>query len=85
MSVPAPPLRRHRAGYYIYTRLFWDPTRDVDAMIRDYCEKGFGPAADKIEAYFDYLEKLTTDIANTVKPRSHVNHMRMPVACSSVE
>ena len=61
-------LRRHFAGtgltYYVYTRLFWDPTRDVDAMIRDYCEKGFGPAADKIEAYFNYLEKLTTDIAN---------------------
>lgn len=60
-------LRRHYAGtgltYYVYTRLFWDPTRDVDAMIRDYCEKGFGPAADKIEAYFNYLEKLTTDIA----------------------
>ena len=60
-------LRRHFAGtgltYYVYTRLLWDPTRDVDAMISDYCEKGFGPAADMIQAYFERLEDITTDIA----------------------
>jgi len=68
-------LRRLWAGsgltYYVYHRLFWDPTRDVDAMISDYCEKGFGPAAKQIQAYFNYVEKLTTDIANKVETGFH--------------
>ena len=67
MGTDIDSLRRFWAGsglnYYVVCKLLWDPTRDVDAMIGDYCEKGFGAAASEIEAYFDFVEKLTTDIA----------------------
>jgi hypothetical protein len=53
---------------YVLARLLWDPSRDVDAIINDYCEKGFGPAAKPIRAYFDELEKLTSRIAASRVP-----------------
>jgi hypothetical protein len=50
---------------YVLAKLLWDPSRNVDGIIDDYCEKGFGPAAKPIRAYFDALEKLTSQIADS--------------------
>ncbi|HRJ72433.1 MAG TPA: DUF4838 domain-containing protein, partial [Terrimicrobiaceae bacterium] len=50
-------------NYYVTAKLLWDPTADVDALIADYCRAGFGPAAPQVQAYFDELEKLTTELA----------------------
>lgn len=47
-------------NYYLLPRLLWDPGADVEALIRDYCEKGFNEAADEIRVYFEMLEELTT-------------------------
>ncbi len=48
---------------YVLAKMLWDPSQDVDAIINDYCQKGFGPAAKPIRAYFDELEKVTNQIA----------------------
>lgn len=45
-------------NYYVAARLHWDPRRDVNAMIDDYCRAGFGPAAGTMRAYFDKLESI---------------------------
>ena len=37
--------------------LLWDPDLDVDAHLRDYCEKFFGPAADPMERLYRLLIK----------------------------
>jgi len=49
--------------YYVAMKLAWNPEADVDAIIDDYCQKGFGPAAKSVRAYFDAVEKHTDDIA----------------------
>ena len=49
--------------YYLAMKLAWNPEADVDAIIEDYCEKGFGPAAKSVRAYFDAVERHTDDIA----------------------
>jgi hypothetical protein len=50
-------------NYYVVARLNWDPNQDVDAIIDDYCQAGFGPAAKTIRTYFDRLEAVTNEIA----------------------
>ncbi len=58
---------QHWAGnglnYYVATKLLWDPYCDIDAVIRDYCLAGFGPAADEIGKYFKAVEQMTDKIA----------------------
>ena len=50
-------------NYYVVAKLLWDPYDDVDEIISEYCEAGFGPAADVIRRYFERIELLTTQIA----------------------
>lgn len=51
-------------NYYVLAQLLWDPAQDVDAVIDDYCIKGFGPAAPELKAYFALCEKLTSVMAD---------------------
>ena len=44
-------------------KLLWDPYRDVDDIIDEYCRAGFGPSAQTIRTYFDKLEQITNEIA----------------------
>jgi antitoxin (DNA-binding transcriptional repressor) of toxin-antitoxin stability system len=50
-------------NYYVCARLNWDPSLDVEVVVRDYCEKGFGPAAPHVRRYFQQLEELTNRLA----------------------
>jgi hypothetical protein len=50
-------------NYYITAKLLWNPSADVEELISDYCRAGFGPAAPQVQAYFDKLEKATTELA----------------------
>lgn len=50
-------------NYYVLARLLWDPYRDVDGIIDEYCEAGFGPASGVVRRYFARIEELTTTIA----------------------
>ena len=38
--------------YYLMSKLFWNPTLDVNALIQDFYAKCFGPAAADVEAYY---------------------------------
>jgi len=53
-------------NYYVLGRLLWDPSQNVDAIVKDYCQSGFGPAASEVEGYFNELERLTNVMASSV-------------------
>ncbi len=50
-------------NYYVLARLLWDPGQDVDALIDDYCRKGFGPAAPAMKRHFACLEEASSQVA----------------------
>lgn len=50
-------------NYYVLAKLHWNPEADVDAIIDDYCESGFGKAAGSIRRYLRRIEKLTDETA----------------------
>ena len=50
-------------NYYIVARLHWNPEQDVDILLDDYCQAGFGPAAKSVRRYFDRLEALMNEAA----------------------
>lgn len=50
-------------NYYVLAKLLWDPKREVDEIVDDYCAAGFGPAAKAVRRYFDRLEAITNEIA----------------------
>jgi hypothetical protein len=43
--------------YYALAHLAWNPKADVRALMEDYYLRGFGPAADDVNAYWSLLEK----------------------------
>lgn len=47
---------------YVAGRLMWDASTDVETLIKDYCEKLFGPAATPMREYFTLLDQR---VANT--------------------
>lgn len=50
-------------NYYVVARLHWNPEQEVDAIVDDYCQAGFGPAAKAVRRYFDGLEALMDQAA----------------------
>ena len=46
-------------NYYVLAKLLWDPDTDVDAILDDYCQNGFGKAWRQIRRYFARIEQLT--------------------------
>jgi len=42
---------------YIACKLIWDHTTDVDALMRDFYEKFFGPAAGPMQRYIELMSK----------------------------
>ena len=43
--------------YYILAHLAWNPYADVQAVMEDYYQRGFGPAAAEVKAYWTLLEE----------------------------
>jgi len=60
VGVTVDVLRHHWATqgpqYYLMAQLIYDPYADGAAIMRDYYRRGFGPAAEEIEAYWDLME-----------------------------
>jgi hypothetical protein len=46
----------HGRGYYVANRLMWDPKADVDAILTDFYEKAFGPAAPPMRRYYERFD-----------------------------
>jgi hypothetical protein len=47
----------HGRGYYLAGKLMWDPKSDVDALLTDFYEKAFGPAAAPIQRYYERFDR----------------------------
>lgn len=50
--------------YYLMAELAWDPLQDGEALLADYFERGFGPAAKPVRAYFELMEKSHEAVFN---------------------
>lgn len=50
-------------NYYVVARLHWNPEQDVNAIVDDYCQAGFGSASKSVRRYFDRLESLMNEVA----------------------
>ena len=50
-------------NYYVCAKLHWNPQLDVDALIRDYCDSGFGAGEEFVRRYFHRIEAITTTMA----------------------
>jgi hypothetical protein len=48
-------------NYYVAAKLAWNTRLDVDALLADYADHAFGPAAEPMRAYFGRLEQAITD------------------------
>jgi hypothetical protein len=48
-------------NYYIRAKLMWNADEDVDALVRDYCEKFYGAAAGPVEEYIMTLENAVEE------------------------
>lgn len=44
-------------AYYLFNRLIEEPEADVAAMVREYCERAYGPAADAMLEFHDILDR----------------------------
>ncbi len=61
---------------YITSRLYWDVTQDVDALLADYYEKFYGPAAKEMRAFIEYCERKWPDMAGPERDVATVRQMR---------
>jgi hypothetical protein len=41
---------------YFLAQCIWDPNQDLQALLDDYCRRGFGAAADEMKQYFNLME-----------------------------
>lgn len=48
--------------HYLMARLAYDPAADGRAILRDFYERGFGPAADDVQAYYEFLEAAHVEL-----------------------
>jgi hypothetical protein len=55
-------------NYYVLAKMLWDPHRDVDQVIDDYCRAAYGPGAGAMKEYYRRAEDLSNRIAATGKP-----------------
>ncbi|MEI6422309.1 MAG: DUF4838 domain-containing protein, partial [Lentisphaerota bacterium] len=56
--------------YYLMPQLAWDPLQDGEAIITDFCRRGFGAAAPEMREYFNLMEKAHGNIVNDPKWRA---------------
>jgi len=42
--------------YYVMAQLVWNPAQDAEAVLADYYQRAFGPAAADVREYFETLE-----------------------------
>lgn len=45
----------HGRGYYIANKLLWNPQANVDALLADFYDKAFGPAAAPMKRYYERI------------------------------
>ena len=58
--------------YYVTTQLAWDPSQDAQAIMDDYYQRGFGPAAKTIETYWDHVEQSREALNSSGRPQPEI-------------
>lgn len=56
----------HGRGNLAATRLLWNPETDVDALLADFYEKAFGPAAPAMKRYFERVDGQNETFSKTL-------------------
>lgn len=51
--------------YYVMAQLVWNPGADAEAILADYYQRAFGPAASSMREYFDALETARMEFTRT--------------------
>ena len=51
---------------YVTTRLWWDPDRDVEALLEEYYRTFYGPACNEMKAFIEYSEQNWHRMRNDV-------------------
>lgn len=47
----------HGRGYYLTNKLMWDPKADVEALLADFYDEAFGPAAAPMRRYYERFDR----------------------------
>lgn len=55
---------------YLLAQLAYEPNQDGQALLTDYFQRGFGPAAEIVQSYFDLMHKAHQDIVAAENYRS---------------
>ncbi len=58
---PSDAWAAHLPTMYVTLKLFWDPATDVDALMEEFYEKFYGPAAAAMKGYHEHLEHRVRD------------------------
>ncbi|MCA1808820.1 MAG: hypothetical protein LC725_05115 [Lentisphaerae bacterium] len=48
--------------YYMLAQMAWNPYADGEAILKDYYQRAFGPAAETMAGYWDLIERAATQI-----------------------
>lgn len=51
-------------GYYLLSKLMWNPKVDADAILQDFVDKAFGPAAPAMKRYYERLDPGNDPLVN---------------------
>lgn len=61
--------------YYTLAHLAWDPQTDVAALMDDYYERGYGPAAADVKAYWQLMERTRMEFVAEEPSRHRAFHL----------
>ncbi len=53
---------------YVTTRYYWDADQDIDALLNEYYEKFYGPAAKEMKSFIEFSEKNWLKMSNDAAP-----------------
>lgn len=56
--------------YYVMARLAYDPLQDGPALLNDFYQRAFGPAATPIKAYFELMEEAHERVLKDIRHSS---------------
>ena len=56
--------------YVLAAELMWNPKQEVAAVVRNYNQAAFGPAAEPVGAYFDLVRRAHAEVAGGLEPRA---------------
>ncbi len=56
---------------YVTSRYYWDADQDIEALLNEYYEKFYGPAAKEMKAFIEYSEKNWQFMPTKLEPVEH--------------